>query len=77
MVKLTLSLRINASLARAAIKDLEAKGLIKLVSAHNSQLIYTRATKAEDESEAAAAAPAKKAPKKKAVEEEEEAPADE
>ncbi|KAJ3222801.1 40S ribosomal protein S25 [Clydaea vesicula] len=41
-------LRVNGSLARLAIKDLEAKGLIRLVSAHGSQLIYTRATKVND-----------------------------
>ena len=34
-------LRINGSVARAAIKDLEAKGLIKKVSTNSSQLIYT------------------------------------
>ncbi|KXN71109.1 ribosomal protein S25, partial [Conidiobolus coronatus NRRL 28638] len=39
-------LRISGSLARQAIKDLETQGLIKLVSAHSSQLIYTRATAA-------------------------------
>ena len=38
-------LRINGSLARLAIKDLLAQGLIKVVSTHGSQLIYTRATK--------------------------------
>lgn len=36
-------LRINGSLARIAIKDLVSKGLIKVVSTHGSQLIYTRA----------------------------------
>jgi small subunit ribosomal protein S25e len=36
-------LRINGSLARLAIKDLVSKGLIKVVSTHGSQLIYTRA----------------------------------
>ena len=41
-------LRINGSLARIAIKELESKGLIRLVSLHGSQAIYTRATKAED-----------------------------
>ncbi|KAJ3085389.1 40S ribosomal protein S25 [Quaeritorhiza haematococci] len=41
-------LRINGSLARLAIKELETKGLIRMVSSHRSQLIYTRATKAED-----------------------------
>ena len=47
-------LRINASLARAAIAELENKGLIKRISTHRSQLIYTRATKADAEIEAAA-----------------------
>ncbi|KAI9218783.1 ribosomal protein S25, partial [Blastocladiella britannica] len=37
-------MRINGALARLALKDLAAKGEIKLVSAHGSQLIYTRAT---------------------------------
>jgi small subunit ribosomal protein S25e len=36
-------LRINGSLARIAIRDLVSKGLIKVVSTHGSQLIYTRA----------------------------------
>jgi ribosomal protein S25 len=36
--------QINGSLARRAIKDLMARGLIRLVSAHASQQIYTRAT---------------------------------
>ncbi|PKI40512.1 40S ribosomal protein S25-2-like [Punica granatum] len=37
-------LRINGSLARRAIKDLMARDLIRIVSAHASQQIYTRAT---------------------------------
>merc|ERR1712100_18558 len=37
-------LKINGSLARRAIKELMAKGLIRLVSAHGMQTIYTRAT---------------------------------
>ncbi|KAM5548831.1 hypothetical protein ABKV19_000310 [Rosa sericea] len=37
-------LRINGSLARRAIKDLMARGSIRLVSSHASQQIYTRAT---------------------------------
>lgn len=37
-------LKINASLARAALIGLEQQGLIKKVSTHASQLIYTRAT---------------------------------
>uniref|UniRef100_A0A1D1ZLL5 40S ribosomal protein S25 n=1 Tax=Anthurium amnicola TaxID=1678845 RepID=A0A1D1ZLL5_9ARAE len=37
-------LRISGSLARKAIKDMMARGSIRLVSAHASQQIYTRAT---------------------------------
>ncbi|CAN6439200.1 unnamed protein product [Victoria cruziana] len=37
-------LRINGSLARRAIKDLMARGSIRMISAHSSQQIYTRAT---------------------------------
>ncbi|KNE63794.1 40S ribosomal protein S25 [Allomyces macrogynus ATCC 38327] len=37
-------MRISGSLARVALRELESKGLIKLVTAHASQLIYTRAT---------------------------------
>merc|ERR1711988_35811 len=37
-------MRVNGSLARRTIKDLMAKGLIRQVSAHSSQSIYTRAT---------------------------------
>ncbi|KAJ1675674.1 40S ribosomal protein S25 [Spiromyces aspiralis] len=40
-------LKINGSLARLALKALEEEGTIRLVSVHNSQLIYTRATAAE------------------------------
>lgn len=39
-------LKIRGSLARRACDELMNKGLIKLVSKHNSQIIYTRATKA-------------------------------
>lgn len=39
-------LRINGSLARAAIQELLAKGLIKPLVHHHSQLVYTRATAA-------------------------------
>eukprot|EP01090_Pellita_catalonica_P002418 TRINITY_DN11_c0_g1_i2.p1 TRINITY_DN11_c0_g1~~TRINITY_DN11_c0_g1_i2.p1 ORF type:complete len:121 (-),score=32.75 TRINITY_DN11_c0_g1_i2:78-440(-) len=35
-------LKINGSLARAALKELEAKGEIKLVTSHNSMNIYTK-----------------------------------
>ncbi len=37
-------LRIGGSLARAAIKELASKGVIKPVVHHSQQLIYTRAT---------------------------------
>ncbi|KAF7142570.1 hypothetical protein RHSIM_Rhsim05G0072800 [Rhododendron simsii] len=37
-------LRVNGSLARKAIRDLMARGVIRMVSAHSSQQIYTRAT---------------------------------
>ncbi|KAF5179093.1 40S ribosomal protein S25 [Thalictrum thalictroides] len=37
-------LRVNGSLARRAIKDLMARGAIRMISAHSSQQIYTRAT---------------------------------
>ncbi|KAG1369703.1 putative 40S ribosomal protein S25 [Cocos nucifera] len=40
----TVLLEINGSLARRAIKDLMARGSIRMVSAHASQQIYTRAT---------------------------------
>ncbi|KAK9718292.1 40S ribosomal protein S25 [Basidiobolus ranarum] len=42
-------LRINGSLARAAIRELEVQGLILMVSTHGSQLIYTRAISATEE----------------------------
>eukprot|EP00088_Acartia_fossae_P029951 TRINITY_DN30896_c0_g1_i1.p1 TRINITY_DN30896_c0_g1~~TRINITY_DN30896_c0_g1_i1.p1 ORF type:complete len:113 (+),score=12.10 TRINITY_DN30896_c0_g1_i1:106-444(+) len=38
------SLKVNASVARQALRELESKGLIKLVVAHGSQMIYTRVT---------------------------------
>ncbi|KAJ4836864.1 hypothetical protein Tsubulata_030744, partial [Turnera subulata] len=37
-------MRISGSLARRAIKDLMARGSIRMISAHSSQQIYTRAT---------------------------------
>jgi small subunit ribosomal protein S25e len=37
-------LRINGSLARAAIRELAAKGLIRPIIKHSSQVIYTRST---------------------------------
>merc|ERR1711893_50041 len=42
-------LKIRGSLARAALKELLSKGLIRQVEKHSAQLIYTRATKAKDE----------------------------
>merc|ERR1712198_581364 len=45
-------LKVRGSLARRTLGELEGKGLIKLVSAHRSQIIYTRVTKDnEDEPE--------------------------
>ena len=41
-------LQVNGSLARAAIKELLAQGLIKVVAKSHSQEIYTRATKEVD-----------------------------
>ena len=41
-------LKIRASLARKALEDMLAKGTIRVVSRHHSQMIYTRAPKAED-----------------------------
>ncbi|KAM3377615.1 40S ribosomal protein S25-2 [Capsicum galapagoense] len=38
------SMRISGSLSGKAIRELMAKGLIRMVSAHASQQIYTRAT---------------------------------
>ncbi|KAL8160624.1 hypothetical protein V2J09_002161 [Rumex salicifolius] len=37
-------MRVNGSVARRMIKELETKGLIRMVSHHSSQQIYTRAT---------------------------------
>merc|ERR1712180_398760 len=44
-------LKIRGSLARFALKELLAKGMIKLISKHRAQLIYTRNTKGGDEEE--------------------------
>ncbi|KAJ3071401.1 40S ribosomal protein S25 [Podochytrium sp. JEL0797] len=63
-------LKINGSLARVALRDLAGKGLIKPVSIHKKQLIYTRAIQ-EEETAPAEGAKKAKAPKKKAAEEEE------
>lgn len=40
-------LKIGGSVARVAVQQLEREGLIKAVSRHSSQLIYTRATASE------------------------------
>ncbi len=42
-------LKINGSLARAAILELEDEGLIRVISKNNLQVIYTRATNKEAE----------------------------
>ncbi|KAK7105222.1 small ribosomal subunit protein eS25-like [Littorina saxatilis] len=42
-------LKVRGSLAKMALRELHSKGLIRLVSKHSSQLIYTRTTKAADE----------------------------
>jgi small subunit ribosomal protein S25e len=36
-------LKVNGSLARQAIKELANKGLIRAISVHSAQLVYTRA----------------------------------
>jgi small subunit ribosomal protein S25e len=36
-------LQLNGSLARAAIRELKEKGLIKPIAEHGSQKIFTRA----------------------------------
>ena len=41
-------LKINGSLARAALKDLEEKGVIRKVVGHASGSIYTRAAAGGD-----------------------------
>merc|ERR1712244_123370 len=59
-------LKVRGSLARRALDEMEKKGLIKKVSAHRSQLIYTRMIKdeAEDAPEGGVVVE-KKAPKQK------------
>ena len=58
--------QVRGSLARRALDEMEKKGLIKKVSAHRSQLIYTRMIKdeAEDAPEGGVVVE-KKAPKQK------------
>lgn len=41
-------MQINGSLARAAIKELLEKNLIRAVAVHSTQSIYTRATNIEE-----------------------------
>ncbi|CAG5134885.1 unnamed protein product, partial [Candidula unifasciata] len=40
-------LKVRGSLAKQALRELHLKGLIRMVSKRNSQLIYTRATKGD------------------------------
>merc|ERR1712012_503147 len=42
-------LKVRGSLARRALSELAGKGLIKQVSAHRSQIIYTRVAKDNEE----------------------------
>ena len=44
-------LQVRGSLAKRGLEEMEGKGLIKKVSAHRSQLIYTRITKDSDDVE--------------------------
>ena len=44
--------KVRASLAKAGLRELHQNGLIKCVVKHGSQLVYTRATKAGDETAA-------------------------
>merc|ERR1712240_971523 len=44
-------LKVRGSLAKQALRELHGKGLIKLISKHSSQMIYTRATKNEEKDE--------------------------
>lgn len=41
-------LKIRASLARRALKELQSKGLIREVLKHSAQVIYTRAPKGDE-----------------------------
>merc|ERR1712157_572637 len=44
-------LKVRGSLAKRGLEEMEGKGLINKVSAHRSQLIYTRITKDSDDVE--------------------------
>ncbi|CAB3410047.1 unnamed protein product [Caenorhabditis bovis] len=41
-------LKVRASLAKAGLKELQAKGLVKCIVHHHGQVVYTRATKEAD-----------------------------
>ncbi|CAN0488743.1 unnamed protein product, partial [Scytosiphon promiscuus] len=45
--RLVKRLKVNGWLARAAIRELEGKELIRKVDAHHAQIVYTRATNVE------------------------------
>merc|ERR1711953_1508592 len=45
-------LKVRGSLAKFALQELEGKGLIRLISKHHAQVIYTRNTKPEGDEEA-------------------------
>merc|ERR1719464_875832 len=42
-------LKVRGSLAKQALRELHSKGVIRLISKHSSQMIYTRATKVADD----------------------------
>ncbi|GFR64384.1 40S ribosomal protein S25 [Elysia marginata] len=42
-------LKVRGSLAKQALRELHSKGLIRLISKHSSQMIFTRATKGDKE----------------------------
>merc|ERR1712203_360688 len=42
-------LKVRGSLAKQALRELHSKGVIRLISKHSSQVIYTRATKVADD----------------------------
>jgi len=51
-------LKVRGSLARKALDELLQKGMIRRITKHRSQQIYTRTTKADEAAEAEAAAAA-------------------
>ena len=58
-------MKVRGSLARKALRELLAKGLIKQVVSHNAQSIYTRLIKDDEEIEAEKAAAAAASAEKK------------